>query len=55
MEYKMYKVVVWTKGDVKPSGNGLRFETIEAATNYGKNLYARWVAVERFEVVEVNE
>ena len=47
-----YKVLVYVKGETAPSSNGLRFNTIEEATVYAKDLYSRWTAVERYEVVE---
>lgn len=32
-------------------GNGLRFETKDAATEYAKDLFSRWTAVKEFRVV----
>lgn len=51
----MYKVMVYVCGESTPSSNALRFNTVEEATTYAKDLYSRWTAVERYEVVEATD
>ena len=48
------KVYVDT-GETVWSTNGLVFDTPEKAREYGQNLWSRWTAVRKFEVVEVPE
>jgi hypothetical protein len=48
----MFKVYVDT-GETVWSTNGLTFDTPEKAREYGNDLWSRWMAVRRFEVVSV--
>lgn len=49
----MYKVWVLATGEVKWATNGLEFETVEDADNYGKDLLARWWGAKEFAVLPV--
>jgi len=49
----MFKVEVIADNSGKWAGNGLTFETKEAAEKYGRNLMSRWMAVREWRVVEV--
>ncbi len=34
-------------------GNGLKFDTVEAAEIYAKDLWSRWTAVKEWRVVQI--
>ena len=48
----MYKVEVIADSSNQWTGNGLRFDTLDEATDYAKNLYSRWTAVSKWRVVD---
>lgn len=52
---KSYKVAVKTAGDVNWASNALRFATEYEAQLYGEDLFARWTAVNEWEVQESDE
>lgn len=52
---KKYRVGIKTADDKDWVYNGLRFETREAAEQYGQDLWSRWTAVTEWEVHEVEE
>lgn len=45
-----YKLACWDKSGGKAAYNGLRFATAEECERYGKELYSRWMGLDRFEV-----
>jgi hypothetical protein len=47
----MYKVTVLAAGESSYCGNGMTFETVDKAKQYGADLFSRWTAV-RFWRVE---
>ncbi len=47
----MYRVMVKLKGESALVGNGLTFASVALADAYGRDLYSRWTAVVRWEVV----
>jgi len=49
---KPYKVEVIADSTNTWVGNGLRFPTIEAAKEHGADLFMRWMAVQRWRVVD---
>ena len=50
-----FKVAIKVRGESTSSYNGLRFATSEEATNYGRNLYSRWMLMESFSIEESEE
>lgn len=50
-----YKVEVIADDSGKWCGNGLRFDTREAAKSYAADLEMRWTLVRMWRVVEVEE
>jgi Protein of unknown function (DUF2958) len=48
-----YKVMVKPVGETELCGNGMVFDTREAAQTWGDGLLSRWTGAERFEVHEV--
>lgn len=50
-----YKVEVIADNSGKWCGNGLRFDTPEEAVAYAVDLKARWLLVEKYRVVPVEE
>lgn len=49
----MFKVEVIADNSGQWAGNALEFATREEAENYASDLYARWTAVQKTRVVEV--
>lgn len=49
-EPKSFKVGCKTKSDTEWAYNALRFKTQEEAEEYGKDLYSRWTALDKWEV-----
>jgi hypothetical protein len=49
----MFKVEVIADSSGKWCGNALTFDTVEAAKEYGADLYSRWTLVQNWRVVEV--
>lgn len=47
----MYKVEVIADSSGKWCGNGLTFDTKEAAEQYARDLFSRWTAVRDWRVV----
>jgi hypothetical protein len=50
-EITMFKVEVIADNSGKWCGNGLTFETREAAEKYARDLFSRWTAVREWRVV----
>ena len=50
----MFRVRVRTQGEEKFVENALRFETVEDAKTYGKDLSERWTIVEEWDVRDDN-
>lgn len=50
-ESQRWKVEVIADSSGKWCGNGLRFESEEAAREYGEGLFMRWTAVREWRVV----
>jgi hypothetical protein len=46
-----YRVDVHGIGDNVWSNNALTFDSEQAATDYGNNLYSRWMGMDAFRVV----
>jgi len=51
---KCFKVEVVADSSGKWVGNGLTFETVDAAEAYARDLYSRWAAVREWQVVDAN-
>jgi hypothetical protein len=49
-----YKVEVIADNSGEFCGNGLKFETIQAAIDYAQDLYCRWTAVKTWQVVQID-
>ena len=49
----MYKVLVHGLGEKTYVGNGLEFETVDAAMLYGNELLGRWFGADDFQVLPV--
>ncbi len=47
---KSFKVGCKSKGDLTWAYNGLRFATKEEASAYGRDLYSRWMGLDKYEV-----
>lgn len=50
----MYKVEVIADNSGKWVGNGLVFDTVDAAVIYAKDLFYRWTAMRLWRVVDEN-
>jgi hypothetical protein len=50
-----YKVQVIADNSGKWCGNGCTFPTIDAAKEYGRDLFWRWTAVRNWRVVSIDE
>lgn len=50
----MFKVEVIADSSGKWCGNGLQFETKEAAEVYARDLFMRWTSVREWRVVEID-
>ncbi len=54
-EARSFRVGCKTRGDSDWAYNGLRFATKEEAEAYGRDLFSRWTALEKWEVHESEE
>lgn len=50
----MYRVEVIADSSGQWAGNGMRFDTIDDAKGYGRDLMSRWVLVRKWHVVDAN-
>ena len=50
-----FKVLVWTSNDVRGASNALRFPSKLEAEAYASDLFYRWTAAEKTEVVECED
>ena len=53
-EPTVIKVYVRACGEESYSTNGLEFDTVKEARDYGNNLLSRWFGADSFEVVRVS-
>lgn len=51
-EQAPYRVEVLATGETNWAGNALRFNTVEEAVEYMRDLYSRWMAAEKLRVVD---
>jgi hypothetical protein len=51
----MYKVWCLASGERTYATNGLEFETVAEAETYGRDLYSRWMGLEKWAVLPVSD